>query len=187
MPVTLPLPKPPLVVSDDEVEQFIRRNYFDGAKRLASSREQPAIVPEYPLGTWKVDSLKLARGHELSLLLEVEPRDLEPSEFSWDNPLGTFNRAKHRDVDQYIAWREAGIPPPPITVVETDRASLRAVNGHRRLLAADALGERILAWVGPMVADPDGSRDSAGRVMLVPLTYEIATGGRWLDNARRVQ
>jgi len=167
------------VVSSKEVQEAYASNYFEGGRKFASSREQPAFMPEYPLGTWQVDELRLARGHELSVLVEFEPRDLEPGEFDWADPRGTYDRGKQRDLEQYAEWLRSGLRPPPITVVETDRSTLRVVDGHRRLLVADALGEEVLAWLGPMVEDPEGTRDSAGHVLLVPLTYELATGQEW--------
>lgn len=188
MPVDLPLPKPPLVVSSREVREAFALNYFRDGRKIASSRETPAVVPEYPLGTWQVDEVRLARGHELSILLELDPRDLEPGEFDWSAPLKTFDRAKHADIERYAEWLKQGLRPPPVVVVETDHSTLRVVDGHRRVLAADALGEPVLAWLGPMIEDPDGSRDSAGHVLLVPLTYELATGleyVRAVENSRR--
>lgn len=180
MPVDLPLPPPPLVVSSKQVQEAYASNYFEGGRKFASSREQPAFMPDYPLGTWQVDDLRLERGHELSVLVEFAPRDLEPGEFDWADPRGTYDRGKQRDIEQYAKWLRDGLRAPPITVVETDRSTLRVVDGHRRLLAAEALGEEVLAWLGPMIKDPDGARDSAGHHLLVPLTYEIATGQEYV-------
>ena len=188
MPVDLPLPPPPLVVSSKEVREAYAANYFEGGRKLASTREQPAFMPEYPLGTWQVDEVRLTRGHELSVLVEFEPRDLEPGEFDWADPSGTYDRGKQRDLEQYAEWLRAGLRPPPIVVVETDYSTLRVVDGHRRLLAADALGKEVLAWLGPMIEDPEGTRDSRGHIMLVPLTYELATGREYVravENPRR--
>lgn len=176
MAVDLPLPTPPRVVAASAVAEAYRNNYFEGDRKLASSRTQPAFMPDYPLGTWMVDELRLSRGHELSVLVELSPRDLEPGEFDWADPARTMDRGRLPDVERYMEWLEQGLEPPPIVVVETDHGTLRVIDGHRRLLAAERLGLPVRAWLSPMVEDPEGARDSSGRVLLVPLTYELATG-----------
>ncbi len=184
MPVDLPLPKPPLVVSAKEVREAYAANYFEGGQKIASSRTQPAVMPDYPDGTWQVDDHRGLYGRELSVLVELAPRDLEPGEFDWSDPAGTMSRARLPDVERYMEWSEEGLEAPPIVVVETEQSTLRVVDGHRRLLAAERLGQKIRAWLSPLIEHPEGTVDSRGRVLLVPLTYERAVAAGFKPNRR---
>lgn len=147
--------------------------YFgpDG-EALASSRETPAAYPDLPPGTWMIDqSMQFPWGREIYELVEFSPRELEPSEFSWDDPKAELTwGGKWRDVQRYASWLKEGLRPPPILVVQSTSGTLRVVNGHRRLAAADIAGVPVRAWVSWLVQTPEHGT--------VGLTYELATGRR---------
>ena len=154
-------------IPDSEYQQALRRNYFEGDEKLASSRTKPADMPDYPLGSWRIDDqFRGNHGREISQLRELDPKVLEASEDEL--------RWRSQDVDRYAEWLRQGLKPPPIEVVETERGALRITNGHRRWAAAKAAGVPVRAWVSPVAPIFPERLTSEGTPMLTGLTDELA-------------
>ena len=158
---------------------WLREAYAEGA----SPRTTRAVYPELEPGTWMLDDLhRGAYGRGIEELVEFQPRDLEPKEFSWDDPKAELrHEGKWHDVERYADWLRAGGSPPPISVVQTDRGDLRVTDGHRRLAAADLAGKPVRAWVSWVAPHPEGLCEAhSGRPIGVGLTHELAHGGAGL-------
>ena len=116
-------------------------------------------------------------GHEIDELVEIDPHDLELSEFREDQfREGLRMSGKLEDAERYAQWLAAGNEMPPITLVETDRDTLEVSDGHRRTYAAMLANVPVRAWISWLAPHPQGRVDATGRPMKVGLTYEIATG-----------
>lgn len=170
-------------------QEWISRAYFQHGRKVASSRERRADYPDLSPGTWMIDEVPLAYGHEILELVELSPRDLTPMEFDWHDPPDALRHAgKWRDALRYAEWLDEGWRAPPISVVEAESGELRVTDGHRRLAAADMAGVPVLAWVSWLVDHPKGLRDAgSGRVMGVGLAYELAHDGEIATNPAFVE
>jgi hypothetical protein len=152
-------------VDFDEYRDKWRSQYVQGGAIVASSRLVPSKIEIPRVGTWGIDRHAGLHGHEIAVLRFVDPRDLAPSE---------HEPGRDADVERYRNWMvEEGRVPPPITVMETDRGSLKISDGHRRYRAALEAGLEIPAWVYPIAEHPERKRDAYGHVLMVGLTYEM--------------
>ena len=151
-------------LSREAYEDELRATYARGLDELASSRTTPQSVPSPPVGTWMIDDrFAMLDGHEVEQLVEVDVNNLEISEDT--------GRARFADVARYARWLRAGLEPPPLTVLQTDRGTLKTLD-HRRLLAAKALGRKtIKAWVSWSTTSDRPGNPSVG------LTFELAEKG----------
>lgn len=93
----------------------------------------PFDMPE--LGTWIIDSTGGAW-----VLVEIPLSDFRPGEGDWDHALGLPSTQK------YIEWARAGLEPPPLYVVETDKGHLSSLNRRRWLAAREAGRPSLKCW-----------------------------------------
>ena len=147
---------PPIHKSEYIKESVYRAVYRSFPRE--SSRKEPAQFMNVSPGMWKIDNDYLGpHGYEIEELRLLDPYDLVAGEVTEER--------RFADVKRYARWITEGLEPPPISVVETAAGELRIYNGHRRWLAAQRAGAKILAWVNP-VAFVEGKP--------VGLTFELA-------------
>lgn len=140
----------------------------DLGNQIASSRETPSTFTMPPIGSWRIDPMKLSHGRMIDQLVVLNPHSLEATE----DLVPTNAEGRGWDSDRYREWLRQGKESPPITVVQTDEGTLRVVDGHRRLHAHRRLNKPIKAWVS--WAAHIGQNDSQGKPMGTNLTYELA-------------
>lgn len=175
-PLALPSDNPGYLTREQfvgakEYRHAIKATYF-GAGRDLSSRVVPQRQVHVPLGIWRLDDLKGLHGHEIAQLREVNLAELALPEL---DERGDVAPNKRDDVPRYAQWMQAGMEPPPIEVVQTDRGKLSVTDGHRRALAARLAGKLTLrAWVSPITPVSPGLNDSEGRPLMTGLTWELA-------------
>lgn len=130
-----------------------------------SSRATPQTAEIPPVGSWMIeDKHEQLDGHDIEQLVEVDVDQLEISEDT--------GRARFEDVERYARWTLEGREAPPITVVQTDRGTLKTLD-HRRLLAAKAAGaQTIKAWVSWSTTSDRPGNPATG------LTFELAQNGK---------
>ena len=144
------------------------RHQMSGAGR-SSSLQAPIDVPEHwEVGDWIISRLNGLYGRQIEELVWVDTNDIVPTELE-DGHL--FADRRHY-LKTYIDWLREGHQPPPVTLIQTDSGDLRLTDGHRRYLAARALGVPLLATVSYAV--PTGQLDTQGLPIKTGLTFEIA-------------
>ena len=187
-----------MIITNQEYRQALMANYQDGN----TGRTKPAVLPDYPIGTWRLDDLKLNYGILVDELQLLDPCQLHPSE----DPF----QGRGDDVYRYAEWMEQGLIPPPIECVEVESKLegceqtylsvlkqcryrneridfftadrlyrenytriIKITNGHRRWAAAKLLNKPIRAWVSWSV--PTGNYEyHSRRPNLTGLTRELA-------------
>lgn len=154
-------------VRSSEYHRRLHRFYFNEAgEKIASSRKTPAPTDYLSVGQWMIDDhYPGCYGREIELYLLIHPNTLEPSEDPY--------QGRGQDVETYIGWLADGLKPPPASVVETGRGTLRLLDGHRRWGAARRVGCPLPCWVSPAAPIP-GARTSEGELVYTGLTYELA-------------
>lgn len=159
-------------LGEKEYESFIRANYFDGAgRKIGSSREKPAELPDIPIGAWKMDSWDSLYGRMIEQLAEFSPDDLARMVLSEDM-VSRNEEGRSDDADRYAGWMKEGKQAPPVTILQMDDGRLKVSDGHRRVAAAIRAGMPVRAWVSYAV--PNGQTDYAGKPMMTALTKELA-------------
>ncbi len=86
---------------------------------------------------------------------------------------GKLDPTKRGDDERYAQWMKEGKRPPPIEIVQTERGTMRVMDGHRRALATKLAGVKdIEAWVSYSI--PTGKVGSDGNPIMTGLTFEMA-------------
>lgn len=105
---------------------------YDRSTRYPNLTQPDTHMPVLPVGTWRIDDEDWNNyGYAVYELRWLHPDELNPTETAWK-----YQRRHY--VTRYVEWRQAGLVPPPIEVVETVRGGMNIVNGHRRCPADDA-------------------------------------------------
>lgn len=148
----------------DWKERYIANYLGESGEVYRSSRLHPASVDEIETGTWIMDDAPGPYGHDIGVCLHLDPHALL---------YGEDPRERLEDVIRYESWREAGLVPPPINVVETEKGNLKVSDGHRRTEAARRAGTFVPAFVWPAANIP-GIATPDGQPIIVGLTWELA-------------
>lgn len=147
-----------------EFRNRYRSQYQGEAAGTRNSRFDPSTETLAP-GTWVIDDLKGIHGREIGYSTRIDPGPVQISEFLPE---------RADDVARYAEWNRAGMEPPPVSALETDKGALKIGDGHRRRLAAIESGSQLPAVVWPTGPHPQGlSEFGKTDPMRVGLTYEM--------------
>lgn len=147
-----------------EFRNRYRSQYLGEAAGTRNSRFDPSTETLAP-GTWVIDDLKGIHGREIGYSTRIDPGPVQISEFLPE---------RADDVARYAEWNRAGMEPPPVSALETDKGALKIGDGHRRRLAAIESGSQLPAVVWPTGPHPQGlSEFGKTDPMRVGLTYEM--------------
>jgi len=165
---------------------WAERDYVDGDRVLASSRELRSTYPSLPIGRWLMDDgWRGMYGRHIEELVLMDPDELDPQEYRKERPEEELRyQGRLADALRYEQWLLEGHTPPPIHVIQKVDGSYAVTDGHRRLYAHMRQHLPIRAWVSYTV--PYTFEHNAKKhTFLTGLTYELATGldsdtgGRW--------
>ena len=163
-------------ITRDEYYKALNPYVKDGVV-TANSRLVPNDNAFPPLGSWRIDTMKLGYGREIEKLVELPIEKLVLGELA---SKGRLDPVKAGDEVRYAEWIKSGKRPPPIEVVQTEDGNLSVTDGHRRALAAKLAGATTVeAWVNFAVPVPEGlryNRDPAGKLIRTGMTYEMLIG-----------
>jgi hypothetical protein len=107
-----------------------------------SGSENPHKFEMPALGAFRLDPFG-----EIDVLVEIAVENFKPSEGDWDYAM------KRPEFPVYVQWQKDGCPPPPLSVVKTDKGNLVTQNRRRWLAAREAGAKTLRCWYSPTHPD----------------------------------